>query len=251
MTACPKTSCSATYSGGAVHLTSKLYPKGLSLPFEDHLDKLEVKEGSPPLFGAAPAMESRQCLCLHVGRVFAPDPSQAVALAQDLRGELSEAQGYLGDAAPMISEAEAFVRHNAHDCLAPHHEKDYRVLQLFAPSFMSGRVLVVLRVSSLRAPLTWTFCGGLARLQLGHGGYPQGPQPSRCRERASLSSWSSFDLWARWFATSKPRDGPPSWKVARASARLWSLSSTHVKSLSPTADAMSSRRRSGLHYRSA
>ncbi|CAE7252651.1 unnamed protein product, partial [Symbiodinium pilosum] len=146
VTACPKTSCSATYSGGAVHLTSKLYPKGLSLPFEDHLDKLEVKEGSPPLFGAAPAMESRQCLCLHVGRVFAPDPSQAVALAQDLRGELSEAQGYLGDAAPMISEAEAFVRHNAHDCLAPHHEKDYRVLQLFAPSFMSGRVLVVLRV---------------------------------------------------------------------------------------------------------
>ena len=102
-----------------MRLTSKLYPKGLSLPFEDHLDKLEVKEGSPPLFGAAPAMESRQCLCLHAGRVFAQDPSHSVALAQDLRAELwqqaSEAQGYLGDAAPMISEAEAFVRRNAHE----------------------------------------------------------------------------------------------------------------------------------------
>ena len=97
-------------------------------------------------------MESRQCLCLHVGRVFAQDPSHAVALAQDLRAELwqqaSEAQGYLGDAAPMISEAEAFVRRNAHDCLAPHHERDYRVLQLFAPAFMTGRTLVVLRISS-------------------------------------------------------------------------------------------------------
>ena len=81
-------SSSAQYSGGAVHLTSKLYPKGLSLPFEDHVDKLEVKEGSPPLFGAAPAMESRQCLCLHVGRVFAQDPGQSVTLAQDLRAEL-------------------------------------------------------------------------------------------------------------------------------------------------------------------
>ena len=111
-----------------------------------------MKEGSPRLFGAAPAMESRQCLCLHVGRVFAQGPGQSVTLAQDLRAELwqqaSEAQGYLGDAAPMISEAEAFVRRNAHDCLAPHHEKDYRVLQLFAPAFMTGRTLVVLRISS-------------------------------------------------------------------------------------------------------
>ena len=48
----------------------------------------------------------------------------------------------------MISEAEAFVRHNAHDCLAPHHEKDYRALQLFAPAFMTGRTLVALRISS-------------------------------------------------------------------------------------------------------
>ena len=48
----------------------------------------------------------------------------------------------------MITEAEAFVRHNTHDCLAPHHEKDYRVLQLFASKFMAGRALVVFRVSS-------------------------------------------------------------------------------------------------------
>ena len=48
----------------------------------------------------------------------------------------------------MITEAEAFVRHNTRDCLAPHHEKDYRVLQLFASKFMAGRALVVFRVSS-------------------------------------------------------------------------------------------------------
>ena len=120
--------------------------------FEDHQDKLEISEGSPPLFAAAPALESRQCLCLHVGCVFAEDPSDAMLLARQLRVELwqnaSEAQGYLGDAAPMISEAEAFVRHNAHHCVAPHHEKDYRVLQLFAPQFTQGRLLAVLRISS-------------------------------------------------------------------------------------------------------
>ena len=43
--------------------------------------------------------------------------------------------------------AEAFVRHNAHDCIYPDHEKDFRVLQLFARRFMQGRLLVVLRLS--------------------------------------------------------------------------------------------------------
>ena len=72
----------------------------------------------------------------------------ATSLRSELWEEASAAQGHLGDAPPMITEAEAFVRHNTHDCLAPHHEKDYRVLQLFASKFMAGRALVVFRVSS-------------------------------------------------------------------------------------------------------
>ena len=55
--------------------------------------------------------------------------------------------GHLGDAPPYVSEAEAFIRHNAHDAYYPHHEKDYRSLALFAPHFMQGAQLLVLRVS--------------------------------------------------------------------------------------------------------
>ena len=43
--------------------------------------------------------------------------------------------------------AEAFVRHNAHDCTYADHEKDFRVLQLFAPGYMHGKLLGVLRLS--------------------------------------------------------------------------------------------------------
>ena len=42
-----------------------------------------------------------------------------------------------------IGEAEAFVRHNAHDCYG----KDYRSLALFAPGFFESSHLLVLRVS--------------------------------------------------------------------------------------------------------
>ena len=137
---------------GSLQVSGSLYPKGLALPYEDHQDRLSVAPGAPPLFPKAEIDELRQCLCLHVGRVFSEDASSTHSLATSLRSELweeaSAAQGHLGDAPPMISEAEAFVRHNTHDCLAPHHEKDYRVLQLFAPKFMSGRTLVILRVSS-------------------------------------------------------------------------------------------------------
>ena len=70
------------------------------------------------------------------------DPSNqeaATRLRNELWGRANAAFGHLGDAAPLISEAEAFVRHNAHDCLFPHHEKDYRVL-------LSGFTLLVLRL---------------------------------------------------------------------------------------------------------
>ena len=95
--------------------------------------------------------ETRQCLCLHVALAFGEDLFTAWEQARDLRRELweesSAAFQHLGDASPHISTAEAFVRHNAHDCIYPDHEKDFRVLQLFARRFMQGRLLVVLRLS--------------------------------------------------------------------------------------------------------
>ena len=61
--------------------------------------------------------------------------------------EAVNAFGHLGDAPPYVSEAEAFIRHNAHDAYYPHHEKDYRLLALFAPQFMRGAQLLALRLS--------------------------------------------------------------------------------------------------------
>ena len=54
----------------------------------------------------------------------------ARSLCTELWSRATDAFGDLGDAAPAITEAEAFVRPYAHDCVAAHHEKDYRVLQL-------------------------------------------------------------------------------------------------------------------------
>ena len=97
------------------------------------------------------AEETRQCLCLHVALAFESELSAAWERARDLRRELwadsSAAFQHLGDASPYISTAQAFVRHNAHDCIYPDHEKDFRALQLFARRFMQGRILVVLRLS--------------------------------------------------------------------------------------------------------
>ncbi|CAE7249929.1 unnamed protein product, partial [Symbiodinium necroappetens] len=119
----------------------------------DAQDRLALPEdlGVALQLNGEKAEETRQCLCLHVALAFEPDLSAAWDKARDLRRELwedsSAAFQHLGDASPYISTAEAFVRHNAHDCIYPHHEKDFRVLQLFARPFMQGRLLVVLRLS--------------------------------------------------------------------------------------------------------
>ena len=74
-------------------------------------------------------------------------PEEALLLSRQLRWR-NASEAHLGDPAPMISEAEAFARHNANDCLAAHHEKDYRVLKLFARLFMQGRGLLIIRITS-------------------------------------------------------------------------------------------------------
>ena len=119
----------------------------------DAQDKLTLPEDLQVALqlGSEKAEEARQCLCLHVALAFEADLPAALEKARDLRRELweesSAAFQHLGDASPYISTAEAFVRHNAHDCIYPDHEKDFRVLQLFARRFMQGRLLVVLRLS--------------------------------------------------------------------------------------------------------
>ena len=119
----------------------------------DAQDKLPLPEDLRVALqlGSEKAEEMRQCLCLHVALAFEADLPTAWERARDLRRELweesSAAFQHLGDASPYISTAEAFVRHNAHDCIYLDHEKDFRVLQLFARRFMQGRLLVVLRLS--------------------------------------------------------------------------------------------------------
>ena len=75
---------------GSLQISTGLYPKGLSLPFEDDQDQLPVAAGAPPLFSPSEENESRQCLRLHVGRVFADATSSAQLLALSLRAELWE-----------------------------------------------------------------------------------------------------------------------------------------------------------------
>ena len=122
------------------------------LEYVDLQDRLFRSDSGPLGLPSDEIQEIRQCLLLHVGYVRTPhrDPKQqdsAMALRNELWERAQEAFGHLGDSAPLISEAEAFVRHNAHDCLYSHHEKDYRVLHLFAPGFLSGFTLLVLRLS--------------------------------------------------------------------------------------------------------
>ena len=100
------------------------------LPFIDYQDQLPLP--STAWFPEPLEVETRQCLCLHVTAALTGERSltgvrdAAVALGQEMLQESVEAFAHLGDAPPHVSEAEAFVRHNAHDCFYPHHEKDYR-----------------------------------------------------------------------------------------------------------------------------
>ena len=75
---------------GSFQISTGLYPKGLSLPFEDYQDQLPVAAGAPPLFSLSEENESKQRLRLHVGRVFADATSSAQLLASPLRAELWE-----------------------------------------------------------------------------------------------------------------------------------------------------------------
>ena len=122
-----------------------------SLPLVDFQDQLPLL--SQTRFSEPIEVETWQCLCLHVAAALSGERSlskvrtEALVLRKEVLQESADAFAHLGDAPPHVSEAEAFVRHNAHDCFYPHHEKDYRSLALFAPEFLRGTQLIVVRVS--------------------------------------------------------------------------------------------------------
>ena len=178
---------------GSVRVSGSLYPKSLALPYEDHQDRLPVAPGAPPLFPKAEVDELGNASVCTLGT-----HSLATSLRSELREEASAAQGHLGDAPPMISEAEAFVRHNTHDCLAPHHEKDYRVLQLFAPKFMSGRTrdfaCVLHGALGGRSPARWRSCNSVESCchpSWSHADSPASVFPSTGARGAFLRAWAS------------------------------------------------------------
>ena len=134
-------------------------------------------------------VETRQCLCLHVAAALSGERSvskvrtEALVLRKEMLQESVDAFAYVGDAPPHVSEAEAFVRHNAHDCFYPHHEKDYRSRALFAPEFLRGTQLIVVRVSQSARR-------GSARL-FWWGGYP--PSHMRLLDLSTKSYHALFE----------------------------------------------------------
>ena len=82
------------------------------------------------------------------------------------------------------------MRHNAHDCIYPDHEKDFRVLQLFARRFMQGRLLVVLRLSH-QGVVEVDTVRGTGALELGLCGATAQPPPRRFSLFVPLSEMDS------------------------------------------------------------
>jgi len=126
------------------------------IPYVDYQDKLSVVETGVPT-GDGQEFEERQCLPLHVGiglaKAFDPTVSEekarksAAQLRHTLWEEAASAHAHLGDPPAWITETEHFLRQNVHDCVYPHHEKDYRTLLSLAGDSLRGTTLVVVRLS--------------------------------------------------------------------------------------------------------
>ena len=102
---------------GELQFLAPLFSTLGSVPFFGYRDQLELPDTD--WFHEPIAIETRQCLALHAGAALAgPDESRgaaAVRLRLEMLKEAVNAFGHLGDAPPYVSEAEAFIRHNAHD----------------------------------------------------------------------------------------------------------------------------------------
>ena len=140
---------------GSLKLFGRLHEAG-AIACLDFQDKLRAADTGVPL-GNPQEFEERQCLPLHVGIGIAlathPQAKQdtcvqrACTLRRTLWEEGVAAQAHLGDPPAWITETEHFLRQNIHDCVYPHHEKDYRTLQTLSRDELKGVTLVVMRIS--------------------------------------------------------------------------------------------------------
>ena len=140
---------------GSLKLFGRLHEAG-AITCLDFQDKLKAADTGVPL-GNPQEFEERRCLPLHVGIGIAlashPQTKQAACVqrACTLRRTLWEegvaAQAHLGHPPAWIAETENFLRQNIHDCVYPHHEKDYRALQILSRDELKRVTLVVMRIS--------------------------------------------------------------------------------------------------------
>ena len=90
------------------------------VPFVDYRDQLDLEfpESESDWFHEPNSVETRQCLALHAGAALEVGEERTTAAARlrlEMLKESVNAFGRLGDAPPYVSEAEAFIRHNAND----------------------------------------------------------------------------------------------------------------------------------------
>ena len=186
------------------------------IPYVDYQDKLSVVETGVPT-GDGQEFEERQCLPLHVGiglaKAFDPTVSEekarksAAQLRHTLWEEAASAHAHLGDPPAWITETEHFLRQNVHDCVYPHHEKDYRTLQTLAGDSLRGTTLVVVRLSyfgRLEADLLHGSGADSERLVIVtiHRGHMRLLQPrdphaflSKLRERSKITRELATEPW--------------------------------------------------------
>ena len=131
--------------------------------FVDYKDKLPVPQEIASALGLEPGEEEeRQCLVLHPCAGYMvwegnydvenlPTLKEVQNQAQKFRATLwdqaASAIGELGDPAPWIGSREADLRNFAHDCLRPHHDKDYRMFQAYLVEELKGYTMQCWRVN--------------------------------------------------------------------------------------------------------
>ena len=103
---------------GELQFLSPLFSSLGAVPFVDYRDQLDLEFPESDWFHEPNSVETRQCLALHAGAALEVGEERTTAAARlrlEMLKESVNAFGRLGDAPPYVSEAEAFIRHNAND----------------------------------------------------------------------------------------------------------------------------------------
>ena len=150
---------------GVGHFDFKCCGSEYSWKYVDYKDKLPVPQEIASALGLeANEEEERQCLVLHpcAGYLvwegnYGVDALPTLKEVQDasrkfrstLWDQAATVIGELGDPAPWIGNKEAELRSYAHDCLRPHHDKDYRMFQAFTVEELKGYTMQCWRVNCM------------------------------------------------------------------------------------------------------